>query len=340
MVAGIRAIALTLAVVAVCGMAFEAQADDPPDLFLEHLLDFEWTGGGGTTDWKTSANWTAPTFPGDYPYTPLPTYPDDPGRVEDPDDTLEGGAMRTITPVVGADISGNFAIDRTVNITGGGDVTVASLKMGGTGATAVTTAVTSSGGRLVFENGEANDRLTNPGDPEADPEIRPEPIYGFNQGHALLWSTGTVGTVEVNRIDADIQPNDDLDIEGDRDLHIYGDIYEGPTDLDPGDGIDQDLGSSISNLMSGGATLYIHGNINTANVDENPAEEGTQDRQFSINSSRGDLVPEDPQNPPDPISRRATVDIDGELRGAGNITIKRWHGAPTQSQPDVHRKGP
>ena len=320
--AKMRGFTSVLALAAVCGMALGAMADDPPDLFLEHLLNFEWTGGGGTTDWQNSANWSAPTFPGEYPHA-IPTYPDDPGRVENPDDTLEGGAIRTITPVIGANISGSLATDRTVNITGAGNVTVASLKMGGTGATAVTTAVTSGGGRLVFENGEENDKLTNPGDPDADPEILPEPIWAFNQGHALLWNTGTVGTGKVNRIDADIQPNDTLDIEGDRDLHIYGDIYEGPSDLDAGDGINQSLGSSVSNLMSGGATVYIYGNINTVLVDDDAGRSGIQDRSFGINSSHGELVPEDPQNPPeDDVNRNAPVDITGQLLGNGDISLR------------------
>ncbi len=91
----------TLAFVLLAAVAWSApqtaQADDPPDLFLENLADFVWTGAGGDNIWENSANWTAPTFPPGYPY-PIPTYPNDPNRVDDP---ASQANITTIYPVVG-----------------------------------------------------------------------------------------------------------------------------------------------------------------------------------------------------------------------------------------------
>ena len=75
--------------------------------------------------------------------------------------------------------------------------------------------------------------MTNPGDPMADPEVVPEPIYGFNQGRALIWSTGVAGV--TNEISADVRFDDNTIVEGDRDLTISGDIYEGILDRDAED---------------------------------------------------------------------------------------------------------
>ena len=217
-----------------------------------------------------------------------------------------------------------------------GNVTVASLKLGGTGAAVTTDLTATSPLRIVFENTELNDTATNPGDPNADPEIEPEPIWSFNQARSLIWSTGTAGVGKVNRISAPIQFNDGVDVEGDRDLHLYGDLYEGVIDRDGYQvGFDEILESSISSLLSGGAKLYIHGNINSVGV--NAAGTVTDsdgpggDRRFAINSAQGVPVPPDPQNPPDEVSRQGVVDVTGSILGNGLVSF--GSGSGNNAQP-------
>jgi autotransporter-associated beta strand protein len=296
------------------GATQSVRAEDPPDLFLEHLSDYMWTGPNGGT-WQSAANWLADTDPA--PVDPSLTlgYPDDPGRM-DMDDV-------DIVPLIGANFSSALVSDLTVNI-GAADVTVASVKLGGTGA-AVTTAIDSTGGLLVFENQEANDFTTNPGDPgdpNAEPPIPPtlaEPIWSFNQGNSLIWSTGTAGAGKENRIDADVKLNDLVDVEGDRDLHIYGEIFEGDRMTAGGDPFRP---SSITSLLSGGARVIIHSNIHLTEFDEVPEEEeggmGTQDRTFNLNVGRGLVLPEDPQMPPnDPPTRQGIIEFLGHFEGEG-----------------------
>ena len=323
-----RILSAVLALLAASYLAPRATAVDPPDLFLEHLADFVWTGAGGNTTWENSPNWTAPSFstPVGYPY-PIPTYPNDPNRVDDPGvGNVNTVNITTIYPVVGANLSGALAGDRTVNIANG-NVTVASLKLGGTGA-AVTTDVTSSNTNimLVFENTELNDTITHPGDDTADPKIEPEPIYSFNQARSLIWSTGTAGVGKENRITAPIKFNDDVDVEGDRDLHLYGDLNEGVIDRDGMNvGFNETLESSINNLLTGGKKLYIHGNIVSQGLNaagQVTAGDGpTGDRRFAINRYGGNLVPPDPQNPPDPITRQGDVEIFGNIQGDGLVAF-------------------
>ena len=280
-------------------------AQVPPDLFLEKLDDFIWTGAGNGTTWQNAANWTPPVgFNGQFP--------DDPGR-NDTDQVV-------IVPVEGANFSIALTSDLTVNISGG-DVTVASLKLGGTGAAVTTNINSSTNHLLVFENQEQNDTMTNPGDPMADPPIEPEPIWSFNQARALIWSTGTTGAGKENRINADIKLNDDVDVEGDRDIHIYGDVLEG--DRLTAAGATFRL-SSISSLLTSGAALHIHGNIQASLFDEDIAVDGTQDRIFGLNATHGVALPADPQNPPneeDEVSRQGRVDMHGRLIGDGWVGI-------------------
>ena len=282
-----------------------AMGADPPNLFQQHLADFLWSGAGGNSTWQNAANWTAPVgFAGQYP--------DDPGR----NDTAE----QTIVAVEGANLSKLLTSNLTVNISGG-DVTVASLKLGGTGA-AVTTDVTSSTSHmLVFENQESNDNLTNPGNPSATPPILPEPIWSFNQGNALIWSTGTAGAGQENRISANVKVNDFVDVEGDRDLHIYGNLVEGDRLTAAGATMRP---SAFSSLLTGGATLYIHGNIKSMVFDEDAVVAGTQDRMFQLNFARGVVLPANPQNPTpsaQQVSRQGRVDFRGELHGDGWVSI-------------------
>src|SRR3972149_1257982 len=139
------------------GVVPAAVAADPPDLFQQHLADFLWSGAGGNTTWQNAANWTPPVGVAGQ-------VPDDPGRND--------MAEQTIVAVEGANLSKALTGDLTVNISGS-DVTVAALKIGGTGV-AVTTNITSTSNpanMLVFENQESNDNLTNPGDANAMPPI-------------------------------------------------------------------------------------------------------------------------------------------------------------------------
>jgi autotransporter-associated beta strand protein len=312
-----RTLAIVLFAIVTGSAVPTAMAVDPPDLFLDELAPFVWTGAGGNNSWQTPGNWTAPAFPGDYPYT-IPTIPNDPGRVDT--------NAQLISPSVGADLSGALVADRTVNLTA--DTTVASLKLGGTGVAVTTNVTATAPAKLIFENQEFIDNLTNPGDVNVDPDILPEPIYSFNQGRSLIWSTGTAGVGKENRISADIQFNDAVDVEGDRDLHLYGTLFEGPSDEIAADPTPtqaaplQRRPSSISSLLSGGARLYIHGDINVPLVDNDPVEAGNQERPFNINSFQGVEVPLDPQMPPaDPPSRQGIIDISGQFVGDGWVAI-------------------
>jgi autotransporter-associated beta strand protein len=312
---------VVLSVAAAFAATSSAPAEDPPFLFLEHLSDYQWTGASGGT-WQSAGNWMADADP--VPVEPSLSlgYPDDPNRM-DADEV-------DIVPLIGANFSSALAGDLTVNVTGG-NVTVASVKLGGTGS-AVNTSIASASNMLVFENQESNDNTTNPGEPNSDPPVLPEPIWSFNQGRALIWSTGTAGAGKENRIDADLKPNDDVDVEGDRDLHVYGDILEG--DRLTAGGNTGRL-TSISSLLSGGAKLFIHGNIQVTAFDDvpdvegDPLSQGTQERTFVLNAARGIAVPEDPQAPPtNPTTRQGIIDISGKLVGDGWIQL----GSPESSR--------
>ncbi len=325
-----RTLAIVLLATVAWSAAPKAQAVDPPDLFLDHLADFVWTGAGGNTTWENSANWTAPMFPMGYPY-PIPTYPNDPGRIDDPGTNPPNTVnITTIYPVVGANLSGALIADRTVNIANG-NVTVASLKLGGTGVAVTTDITTSEMNRLVFENSELNDTATNPGNPNVTPKIEPEPIWSFNQARALIWSTGTPGAGKENRITGTLQLNDGVDVEGDRDFHVYGDIYEGVIDRDGYQtGLDEILESSISNLMSGGAKLYLHGTIHTNGANAAGTVTSSDgpggDRGFGVNTTRGIPVPADPQMPPAEVPRQGTIDIEGKFAGNGLVSLGAANG--------------
>jgi autotransporter-associated beta strand protein len=107
-------------------------------------------------------------------------------------------------------------------------------------------------------------------------------------------------------------------VEGDRDLHIYGDIIEhvGTTEAA--------FAGSISSLLSNGATLFIHGNIITNDVFQFVNEEtmDADDQVFALNSANGFVLPGDPQFPgEDPPSRTALIDVTGQIQGPGNIDL-------------------
>jgi autotransporter-associated beta strand protein len=76
--------------------------------------------------------------------------------------------------------------------------------------------------------------------------------------------------------------------------------------------------TSLSSLLSGGAKVVVHGNIVVSAFDEDTEMDGTQERAFALNSTRGLPVPEDPQDPPnDPPSRQGVIEILGHFVGSG-----------------------
>src|SRR5688572_20719174 len=112
----ISTIATAVGILAVFGQTAAAQ------LVTDHV----WVGGTGNQQWQVDTNWDPPMFP------------NDPGRM----DTSEAA----ISPVEDANLSVNLPANLNVNV-GATDVTVAALTIGGMSG-AVTTNVTSSGGRL------------------------------------------------------------------------------------------------------------------------------------------------------------------------------------------------
>lgn len=160
--------AVGISAVAVVGLFFVATPHA-----TAQLTEYKWNNPAlvGSQSWQVNGNWD------------LGTFPNDPGRLE-PDATI-------IVPSIGAStnvaLAGNLALD-----VGATNVTVAGLKLGGT-AGAVTTDITSTGGKLVFENYEANNTTASPD------------VCAFNCGAALITSAGVVGSTNI--ISAPIQIN-------------------------------------------------------------------------------------------------------------------------------------
>jgi len=190
---------------------------------LAQLTEYQWNNPAliGTQSWQVDGNWN------------LTGFPNDPGRTE-PDTTV-------IVPSVGAStnvgLTGNLSLD-----VGATNVTVASLKLGGT-ASAVTTNITSSGGKLVFENYEANNTAPSPD------------VCAFNCGAALITSAGVAGSTNI--ISAPIQINGErleFAAASTNDLTISGPItfanLTAPASA-----------SSIRSYMPAGTKLTISGNI-------------------------------------------------------------------------------
>ena len=152
--------AVSIAAIAVVGLLFVATPRS-----IAQLTEYKWNNPAlvGAQSWQVNGNWD------------LAGFPNDPGRTE-PDATV-------IVPSIGANTSvalaGNLSLD-----VGASNVTVASLTLGGT-AGAVTTNITSSGGKLVFENYEANNTTASPD------------ICAFNCGAALVTSGGVAGSTNV-----------------------------------------------------------------------------------------------------------------------------------------------
>lgn len=152
--------AVSISAVAVVGLFFVATPHA-----TAQLTEYKWNNPAlvGSQSWQVNGNWD------------LGTFPNDPGRLE-PDATI-------IVPSIGAStnvaLAGNLSLD-----VGATNVTVAGLKLGGT-AGVVTTDITSTGGKLVFENYEANNTTASP------------QLCAFNCGAALITSSGVVGSTNI-----------------------------------------------------------------------------------------------------------------------------------------------
>jgi fibronectin-binding autotransporter adhesin len=227
----------------------------------ENLQDHVWVGGTGNQQWQVDTNWNPPPFP------------NDPGRM-DPSET-------TISPVEGANLSVNLPANLNVNV-GATEVTVTALTIGGM-SSAVTTNVTSSGGRLVFENFELND--------DTDPD---NPNCAFNCGAALITSQGVAGSTNI--ISAVVGLNDSLDIAGTRNITLSGGIQE--MSAMSGEG-----GVSFR-AVSPATTVFVTGNITTLDL---PITIGDTMQDIPLGVNNGSVA-------------QGTVDISGVISGAGRMS--------------------
>jgi fibronectin-binding autotransporter adhesin len=137
------------------------------------LTEFKWNNPAlvGSQSWQVNGNWDMTGFPNDS------------GRVD--------GDATVITPSIGANTSVALTGNLTLDV-GATNVTVASLKVGGT-AGAVTTDIASTGGKLVFENYELNNTTASP------------QVCAFDCGAALVTSAGVAGSTNI--ISAPVQIN-------------------------------------------------------------------------------------------------------------------------------------
>lgn len=238
---------------------------------VAQLDDHIWVGGTGNKLWQVDANWNPATFP------------NDPGRV----DSTPG----TIANSEGANLSVNLNANLNVSV-GATDVTVASLTIGSTSG-AVSTTVSGTGGRLVFENFEASD----PSPPEPEPDI-----CSFNCGRALLTSQGVAGVTNI--ISAPIGVNDVIDIAGTRNITFSGGLVE----MNNAEG-----SRTVSlNVQPADMTVFLTGPVVTLRIDSSP-NPGTQDAPLVFNGGPGS----NGLNPT--VSSQGTLDITGVISGDGSV---------------------
>ena len=236
----------------------------------------------GSQPWQDGNNWVESGFP------------DNPGYV-DADDM-------TIMNSTGANLSVGLGSNLTVTIQSP-NVTVASLRMGGT-AGAVTTEIAGPG-MLVFENYESN--VPDGADEDNDPDA-----YAFNRGNAAIVSAGTVGA--TNTISANVLINKEgVHVGSDgtnsstNDLTITGDmtIAGGPAD--------GTTTPSLTSFMPSGLELEIAGTLTIP--DNNPHAEGEPIAfDFNLNTGENPLQGE-----------RGTINVTGTLAGDGHFFM----GGPT-----------
>jgi fibronectin-binding autotransporter adhesin len=224
------------------------------------LDDHLWIGGAGNQLWQLDDNWNIAPFP------------NDPGRV----DTNE----MLISNVEGANLSVSLPANLNVDI-GATNVTVAALAIGGTSGP-VTTNITTSGGRLVFENYERNN--------DTDPD---NVVCAFNCGSALLTSAGAPGATNI--ITAVVGVNDDLEIVGNNNLTLAGGLAEMP-------GPDGD-GFVGVRALTPGRTVLVPGPITTLEI---PVMVGgtLADIALAVN---------------DGTKSQGTVDVSGVIGGPGRM---------------------
>lgn len=247
-----------LAAVSGCLLAAVSQAQ---------IIESDWVSSlTGPQNWQVNANWSTATFP------------NDPGRVDNMPTVVED--------VVGANLSVDLANDLNVNV-GGTDVTVAGLRLGGT-LGAVTTTVSTTGGRLVFENYELNNNT--------DPD---NPVLAYNSGRALIVSGGVAGSTNI--ISAPIFINrENLDIGSDgvnmttNDLLISGPITFAGTDF-----------TSSINMEAPGRTLTITSDL-VVNDTFTAAENNPPDFAFN-----GEFNAE----------AQGTIRMQGNISGLGRLLI-------------------
>jgi fibronectin-binding autotransporter adhesin len=243
--------------IVICFVGLVAACSGAVPTAVAQLDDRVWVGGSGNQQWQVDANWN-----------PMP-FPNDPGRM-DPDPAV-------ITNVVGANLSVNLAGDLAVDV-GATDVTVAALTLGSTGSP-VTTDVTSSGGRLVFENFESNNSMPDPA------------VCAFNCGAALVTSAGLAGV--TNTISAVVGINDHVDFTGTVPITLSGGVLEMAGASTTGD-------VSLRARMPG-TTVHVTGGITTLDI---PVGTNTEDIPLSINSA---------------TDSQGTVDIQGVISGPGRM---------------------
>ena len=133
------------------------------------VVDHVWTGGTGSQDWLTGSNWDLATAPND--------------------------------PLQAANLSVGLASNLNVNIGAVDDVTVAGITLGGT-STAVTTQVTSSGARLLLNNGFSLDAGNADFDSDNDVDL----------ADLMIWQRGYGLTAQDSNVNGDA--NLDTNVDG------------------------------------------------------------------------------------------------------------------------------
>jgi fibronectin-binding autotransporter adhesin len=238
------------------------------------LDDHLWIGGTGNQLWQVNTNW-------DLVGDPTDEFPNDPGRVD--------STPAVIANSEGANLSVNLAANLTVNV-GATDVTVAALTIGSTSG-AVTTNVSSTGGKLVFENFESNNTT-----PEPD-------VCAFNCGRALVTSQGVTGV--TNTISAPVGVNDVINVAGTRNITFSGGLVE----------MSNTEGTRVVefNVQPATMTVFLTGNVTTLSIDTDAVAGGVQDTPIAFNAGPGNNGP-NPQ-----VSSLGTIDISGIISGPGDV---------------------
>jgi autotransporter-associated beta strand protein len=261
------------------------------------LADFVWIPANtGAQAWQDNTKWTAPIFPGGYPYT-IPTFPNDPGRVDSDSNATAGELTDLIEfPVVGANVS--VALGANLNLdVGASNVTVASLQLGGTSG-AVTTNITSSGGKLVFENYEVNRTGVSPD------------ACSFNCAAALVTSGGVAGSTNIisapihingERLEFSSASTNNLTISGPitfANLTTTGTGFSGAPGL-----------TSIRSFMPSGTKLTISGTISLVDTVAAAGAQLTLHDNGTLSS---------PTAPPESVNNvsTGTIEISGVIEDA------------------------